>query len=211
MCLPPNLATTSAHYLSDVKNKKNKNKKQRHHFANKGPYSQSYGLSSSHVQMWKLDHKEGWVLKNSCFWIMMLEKTLESPLDCKDSILQKNLSWIFTGSTDAEAPKLWPFDVKSWLTVKDPDAGKERRQKEKRVAEDDMVGWHHWFNGHEFEQTLEDSEGYCSLCATAHGIGNSWRWCGNWTTKMMIMKSYEIVMIPKWCSIQKVNVKTLNM
>ena len=184
-------------------------KKQRHHFANKGPYSQSYGLSSSHVRMWELDHKEGWALMNWCFWIMVPEKTLESPLDFKDSILQK----IYPENSlevDAEAPILWPFDVKSWLTGKDPDAGKDWRQKEKRAAEEEMVGWHHWLNGREFEQTLGDSEGYCGLYATVDGVGNSRRWRGNWTTKMTIIKSYEIVMIPKWCSIQKVNVKTLN-
>ena len=91
-------------------------------------YSQSYSLSSSHVRMWELDHKEGWVPKNWCFWIVMLEKTLESPLDCKEikPVNPKgNQPWRFTGRTDAEAPILWPPDVKSWLTEKDPDAGKD--------------------------------------------------------------------------------------
>ena len=117
-------------------------KKQRYHFADKGPYSQSYCFSSSHVQMWELNHKEGWVLKNWCFWIVVLEKTLGSPLDSKKikPVNPKgNQFWIFIGRTDAEAPILWPSDVKSWLIGKDPDAEKDWRQKEKRVAEDEMV------------------------------------------------------------------------
>ena len=108
--------------------------KQKHHFADKGLYSQSYDFSSTHVQMWELDHKEGWEPKNWCFWIVVLEKTLESPLDFKESKSvhpKGNESWIFIGRTDAEAeiPKLWPLDVKSWLIGKDPDAGKDWRQK----------------------------------------------------------------------------------
>ena len=113
--------------------------KQRHHFANKGPYSQSYGFSSSHIWMWELDHKEGWEPKNWCFWTVVLEKTLESPLDCKEirTVNPKgNQSWIFIGRTDAEAeaPVLWPPDVKNWLIWEVPDAGKDWRQ------EDEMVG-----------------------------------------------------------------------
>ena len=104
--------------------------KSRHNFANKGPFSQSYGFSSSHVWMWELDHKEGWVLKNWCFWTVVLEKTLESPMDCKEiqPVHPKgNQSWIFIGSTDVETetPILWPPDAKSWLLGKDPDAGKD--------------------------------------------------------------------------------------
>ena len=129
-------------------------KKQRHHFANKGPSSQSYGFSSSHV--WELDYKESWGLKNWFFWTVVLEKTLESPLDFKEiqPVHPKgNQSWIFIGRTDTEAetPILWPPDVKSWLIGKDPDAGKDWRQEEKGTTEDEMVGWHHWLNGHEFE------------------------------------------------------------
>ena len=110
-------------------------KKRRHHFADKSLYSQSYGFSSSHVWMWELDHKEGWVLKNRCFWIMMLEKTLEILLDWKEIkpiSLNRNQPWLFTGRTDAVAvpPILWPPDVRSWLFGKDPDAGKNWRQKE---------------------------------------------------------------------------------
>ena len=117
-------------------------KKQRHHFANKGPYSQSYGFSSN-VQMWELGHKEGWVPKNWCFWTVVLEKTLESPLDIKEiqSINPKgNQPWIFIRRTEAEAPILWPPDVKIWLIGKDLDTRKDGRQKEKGVAEDEMVG-----------------------------------------------------------------------
>ena len=100
-------------------------KKQRYYFADKGPSNQSYSFSSVHVWMWELDHKEGWVLKNWCFWTMVLEKTLESPLDCKEiqPVHPKgNQSWIFIGRTDAEAeaPVLWPSDVKSWLIKKRP-------------------------------------------------------------------------------------------
>ena len=113
-------------------------------FADKGLYSQSYGLSSSHVQMWELDHKEGWVPKNWGFQIVVLEETLESPLDCKEikPVNSKwNQLWIFIGRTDAEAeaPKFWPSDVKSQLTGKDLDAGKDWRQKEKGMTEDEMV------------------------------------------------------------------------
>ena len=120
-------------------------KKQRHHFANKGPSSQGYGFSSGHVWMWELDHKEGWALKNGCFWTVVLEKTLDSPLDSKEiePVNPKgNQPWIFIGRTDAEAeaPIFWPPDAKSWLIEKDPVAGKDWRQKEKGAAEDEMVG-----------------------------------------------------------------------
>ena len=120
-------------------------KKQRHYFANKGPSSQSYGFSSSHVRMWELDHKEGWELKNWCFWIVVLEKILESLLDSKEikPVNPKgNQSRIFIERTDAEAetPILWPPDVKNRLIGKDPDAGKDWRQEGKGVTEDVMVG-----------------------------------------------------------------------
>ena len=108
-------------------------------------YSQNYGFSSSHVWMWQLDHKENWALKNWCFWTVVLEKTLESSLDCKEikPVHPKgNQSWIFTGKTDAEAeaPILWIPDVKNWLVGKDPDAGKDWGQEEKGMTEDKMVG-----------------------------------------------------------------------
>ena len=111
--------------------------------------------------MWELDYKESWVPKNWCFWIVVLEKTLESPLDRKEikPINPKgNQSWIFIGRTDAEAPIIWPPDAKNWLTGKDPDVGKDGRQEEKGTTEDEMAGWHHGPDGHEFEQTLWDSE-----------------------------------------------------
>ena len=143
-------------------------KKQRHYFANKGPYSQSYDFSNSHVWMWELDHKEGWVPKNWCFQILVLEKTLESPLDGKEikPVHPKgNQHWKLIGKTDAEAPILWPSDVKNQLIGKDPDAGKDWRQEEKGMAEDERVGWHHRLDGHESEQTRGDSEGQGSLAS----------------------------------------------
>ena len=118
--------------------------------------------------MWELDHKEGWAPKNWCFWIMVLERTLESPLDSKKIKLvnpEENQSWIFIGRTaaEAEASILWPPDVKSQLTGKDPNTGKDSGLEEKGTTEDEMVGWHHRLNGHKFEQTLEDGEGQGSL------------------------------------------------
>ena len=119
--------------------------KQRHYFANKAQSSQGYGFSNSHVWIWELDCEEGWALKNRHFWTVVLEKTLESPLDCKEikPVNPKgNQSWNqFIGRTDAEAetPILWPHDAKNWLTGKDPDAGKDWKQKKKRKAEDEMV------------------------------------------------------------------------
>ena len=108
--------------------------KQRHYFANKGPSSQGYGFSSGHAWMWELDYKESWAPKNWSFWTVVLEKTLESPLDCKEIKPvnpEINHSWIFIGRTDAEAeiPILWPSDAKNWLIGKDPDAGKDWRQQ----------------------------------------------------------------------------------
>ena len=127
-------------------------KKQRHYFANKGPSSQSYG---SHVSMWELDYKESWAPKNWRFGTVVLEETLESPLDCKEvqSVHPKrDESWLFTGRTnvEAETPIIWPIDVKNWLIWKDPDAGKDWEQEENGTTEDEMVGWHHQLNGHEF-------------------------------------------------------------
>ena len=120
-------------------------KKQKYYFANKDPSSQSYGFSSSHVWMWELDQKESWAPKNWCFWSVVLEKTLESPLDCKEikPVNPKgNQSWIFIGKSDAEAeaPIFWPLDVKNWLIEKDPNAGKDSRQEEKGMREDE-IGW----------------------------------------------------------------------
>ena len=131
-------------------------KKQRHYFANKGLSSQSYGVSSSHVWMWELDYKEIWVPKNWCFWTVVLEKILESPLDCKEIQPvhpKRNEFWIFIGRTHAEAEALipWPPGVKNWLIGKDPDAGKNWRQEEKGTADNEMVGWHRGLSGHDFE------------------------------------------------------------
>ena len=116
--------------------------------ANKGLSSESYSFSSSHVWMWELDHKETWVLKNWCFWTVVLEKTLKSPLDCKEVKSVLNIqSQIFIGRTDdeaeAEASIFWPPDMKKWLTGKDTDAEKDWRQEEKGMTEEEMVGWHH--------------------------------------------------------------------
>ena len=130
-------------------------KKQRHYFANQGPSSQSHGFSSSHVWIWELDYKESWVLKNWCFQTVVLEKTLESPLDCKEIKpvhSEGDQSWVFIGRTDieAETPILWPPDVKSWIILKHPDAEKDWGQEQKGLTEDELVGWHHQLNGHEF-------------------------------------------------------------
>ena len=126
------------------------------YFANKGPSSQSYGFSGSHLWMWELGYEESWAWKNWCFWTVVLGKTLESPLGCKEiqPVYPKgNQSWIFIGRTDAaaETPIFWPPGAKTWLIGKDPDAGKDWRQEEKGTTEDEMVVWHHWLNGHEFE------------------------------------------------------------
>ena len=138
--------------------------KQRHYFADKGPSSQSYGFSSSHVSMWELDHKGSWEPKNWCFWTMALKKTLESPLDCKEiqPVNPKgNQSWIITGRTEAEAeaPILWLPDARNWLTGKNPDSGKGWRQEEKGMTEGEMVGRHHRLNGPEFEQASGVGDG----------------------------------------------------
>ena len=131
--------------------------KSRHDFANKGLYSQSYGFSNGQIWMWELDCKESWGPKNWCFWAVVLEKTPESPLDCKEiqPVHPKgDQSWVFIGRTDAEAetPILWPSDVKNWQTGKEPDPGKHWRQEEKGTTEDEVVGWHHQLDAHEFEQ-----------------------------------------------------------
>ena len=130
-------------------------KKQRHYFADKGLSSQSYGFSSGHVWMWELDCEESWALKNWCFWTVLLEKTLESPLDCKEiqPVHPKgDQSWVFIGRTDneAETPVLWPPHEKSWLIEKDPNAWRDWGQ-EKGTTEDEMAGWHHRLDEHKFE------------------------------------------------------------
>ena len=147
--------------------------KSRHHFANKGLSSQGYGFSSSHVWMWDLDYKENWAPKNWCFWIVML-KTLKSTLDCKEIQLvhpKGDQSWVFIGRTDVEAetPILWPPDGKNWLFWKDPEAGQDWSWEGKGTTEDEVAGWHHWLDGHEFEWTpgVGDGQGGLACC-------NSW-------------------------------------
>ena len=140
---------------------------QQYHFANKGPYSQSYDFSNSHVQMWEVNHKGGWALKNWLFWVVVLEKTLESPLDSKEikPVNPKGIQpWLFIGriDTEAEASKFWPW-YKELTLWKRRDAGKYWGQEEKGTTEDEMVGWHHRLNAHKFEKTPRDSEGQGSL------------------------------------------------
>ena len=151
-------------------------KKQRHYFADKGLSTQSYGLSSSHVWMWDLDHEETWTPKNWCLNCSVEE---DSWVPCtarrsNQSILKEisPQSWTFIGGTDAEAeaPMLWPPDAKNWLIGKDPDAGKDWRQEEKGMTEDEVVGWHHRFNWHEFEQAPAVGDGQRSLvCCSPWG------------------------------------------
>ena len=160
--------------------------KQRHYFATKRPPSQGYGFSSSHVWMWELDYKESWAPKNWCFWSVVLEKTLESPLDCKEiqPVNPKgNHSWIFIGRTDAaaETPILRPPDAKNWIIRKDPDTGKDWRQEEKRTTEEGMVGWHHQFDGHEFEQAPGVGDGQGGRANCCPWVAKSWTRLNNWT------------------------------
>ena len=145
--------------------------KSRHYFANKGPSSQGYGFSSSHVWMWELDCEESWALKYWCFWTMVLEKTLESPLDCKEIQpvhSEGDQPWDFFGRNDAEAetPVLWSPHAKSWLTEKNCDAGRDWGQEEKGTTEDEMAGWHHWLDGSESEWTpvVGDGQGGLACC-----------------------------------------------
>ena len=162
-------------------------KKQRHYFVNKGPSSQSYGFSSSHVWMRELDYKESWVPKNWCFWTVVLKKTLESPLACKEirAVNPKgNQSWIFIGRTDAEAEVL-PPDVKNWLLGKDPDAGKNWRQEEKGMTEYEMVTWYHRLDGQVWASSRswwwKGSLAYCSPWSHK----KSRTWLSNWTELML--------------------------
>ena len=172
--------------------------------AKKDPSSQSCGFSSSHVWMWELDHKQSCALKNWCFRTVVLEKTLESPLGCKEiqPVNPKgDQSWIVTGRTDADTdpPILWPPDAKSGLLRKDPDAGKDWRQQEKGKTEDEMVGWHHQLNGHEFEQAPGVGDGQGSLA-----------WCSKWGckesdtteqlnwTELKTIIGYTPTWVPRW-------------
>ena len=149
--------------------------KQRHYFANKGPSSQGYSFSSGHVWMWELDCEEGWAPKNWCFWTVVLEKTLESPLDYKEIQLvhsKADQSWVFIGRTDAKAetPLLCPPHVKSWLIGKDSDAWRDCWQEEKGTAQEEMAGWYHRLDGHESEWTPGDGDGEGGLaCCDSWG------------------------------------------
>ena len=133
------------------------------------------------VWMWEMDHKEGWAPKNWCFWIVVLEKTLESPLDCmeiKPVNPKGDQPWIFNGKTDAkaEAPIFWPLDTKNRLTGKDPDAGEDWGQEEKEMTEDEVVGWHRRLNGHESQQAPGNGEGQGSLTCYSPGGAKSQTW-----------------------------------
>ena len=137
--------------------------------------------------MWELDHKEDWESKNWCFWMVVLEKTLESPLDCKEikSVNPKgNQPWIFFGKIDAEAEALilWPPDMKSRLIRNDPNTGKDWR-KEEKGQQDKMVGWHHWLNGHKFEQAPEMVKDREAWCAAVHGVAVGHDWLNNNTAQ----------------------------
>ena len=161
-------------------------KKQRHYFANKCSSSQGYGFSSSHVWMWELDYRKRWAPKNWCFWTVVFEKTLESPLDCKEiqSVYPKDQSRVFIWWTDAEAetPILWPPCAKSWLIGKDLDAGKDWRQERKGMTKNEMVGWHHQLDGHESEQVLGvgDAQGSLVGCSPwGHKESDTTEWL-NW-------------------------------
>ena len=160
--------------------------KNRFCFADKGPASQSYGFSSSHVWMWELNHKESWALKSWCFSTVVLEKTLESSLDykvIKPVIPKGNQSWLFIGRTDVEAetPILWPPGEKNLLFGKDVDVRKDWRKEEKGTTEDEMVGWHHWLDGHELEQVLGVDDGQGSLACCSLWVTTSWTRLSNLT------------------------------
>ena len=147
--------------------------------------SQSYGFSSSYVWIWELDYKQSWAVKNWCFWTVVLEKSFESPFDCKEiqPIHPKgNQPWIFIGRTNAEAetPILWPPDVKNCLIGNDPDAGKDWSQEEKGMTKDEMIGWHHRLSGHELEQALGVGDGQWGLACCSPWCHKTQTWLCSW-------------------------------
>jgi len=145
--------------------------------------------------MWHLNHNEGWMPKNSCLWTVVFEKTLESPLDSKEIKPvnpKENQPWIFIGKTDAEAPILWPPDVKSQFIRKDPDAGKDWRQEEKGTTEDEMVGWRHWLNGHEFEQAPGNGKGQGSLVCCSPWGRKEWAWLRLNNKKDIVLQQLQL-------------------
>ena len=189
---------------------------QRYYFANKDPSSQGYDFSSGHVWVWELGCEESWVPKNWCFWIVVLEKTLESPLDCKEiqPIHPKgDQSWVYIGRTDAEAetPILWPPDMKSWLTGKGPDAGRDWGQEEKGTTEDELAGWHHRLDAREFGWTPGVGNGQGSLaCYDSWGCKESdtTEWL-NWTELNIYCHRQDNKEV--WIKIKRIHWKPCNL
>ena len=180
-------------------------KKQRHYFANKGPSSRGYGFSSVHVWMWELDCEESWALKNWWFWTVVLEKTLESPLDCKEiqTVHPKgDQPWVFIGRTDAEAetPILWLPHAKSWLIEKDPDARRGWGQEEKGTTEDEMAGWHHRLDAHEFGWTpgVGDGQGGLVCCDSWGHKESDMTERLNWTETFLICLVWILTLLSNW-------------